>query len=158
MKHFKMIFRFSLSALVHPNFRNVLSLLLMEIQSSQSFKEKKIQKQYHILREFIFFFFFKFIFEKNKAKSIISTLWNTTHELRAMWILFQSVEAVDDLETNYPEKLPNTDVRLGYGITNHERCPVSTVTSAISVSDCPETTDTILALHAEIWNKLLSRL
>lgn len=158
MKHFKMIFRFLLSALVHPNFRNVLSLLLMEIQSSQSFKEKKIQKQYHILREFIFFFFFKFIFEKNKAKSIISTLWNTTHELRAMWILFQSVEAVDDLETNYPEKLPNTDVRLGYGITNHERCPVSTVTSAISVSDCPETTDTILALHAEIWNKLLSRL
>ena len=32
------------------------------------------------------------------------------------------------------------------------------MTSATSVSDCPEMTDTILALHAEIWNKLLSRL
>lgn len=52
-----MIFRFLLSAFVHPNLRNVLSLLLMEIQSSQSFKEKKTQKQYRILREFIFFFF-----------------------------------------------------------------------------------------------------
>ena len=67
-----------------------------------------------------------------------------------MWILFQSVEAVDDLETNYPEKIPNPDVCLGYGITNHERWPVSTMTSAASVSDCPEMTDTILALHAEI--------
>lgn len=111
MTHFKMIFRFLLSTLVYPNLRNVLSLLLMEIQSSQSFKEKKTKKQYHILRKFIFFFF-KFIFEKNKAKSIISILWNTTHEWRAIWILFQSVECVDDLETNYPEKLPNTDVRL----------------------------------------------
>lgn len=65
---------------------------------------------------------------------------------------------MDDLETKYPERLPNTEVYLGYGITNHERCPVSTVTSATSVSDCPEITDTLLALHAEIWNKLLTRL
>lgn len=82
MKHFKIIFRFLLSALVHPNLRNVLSLLLMEIQSPQSFKEKKTQKQYHILREFIFFFLIH-LWEKQSKKHHLHPLkyysWVKSH-------------------------------------------------------------------------------
>lgn len=83
MKHFKIIFRFLLSALVHPNLRNVLSLLLMEIQSPQSFKEKKTQKQYHILREFIFFFFLIHLWEEQSKKHHLHPLkyysWMKSH-------------------------------------------------------------------------------
>ena len=157
MTHFKMIFRFLLSTLVYPNLRNVLSLLLMEIQSSQSFKEKKTKKQYHILRKFVFFFFNSSLRRtKQKASSPSSEILLMNEEpsefsfsLQNVWMTWKQI-----ILKSYPTQMST----LAYGITNHERCPVSTMTSATSVSDCPEMTDTILALHAEIWNKLLSRL
>lgn len=79
----------------------------------------------------------KCIFEKNKAKSTVSILWNISHikAWRKARNALQSVEAVDTNSTQKQtaEKLPNPDACSGPGFPSHEQCLATTLTGETSI-------------------------
>lgn len=149
-----MIFRFYT---VYPCLRNLNVLSLLLKYSHHKFQRKENQEAIpHSQKIHLFFLNSSLRRTKQKASSPSSEILLMNEEpsefsfsLQNVWMTWKQI-----ILKSYPTQMS----ALGYGITNHERHPVSTMTSATSVSDCPETTDTILALHAEIWNKLLSSL